>query len=428
MDHPFFEGIDWDTLLESELSSLPFTPSSKHPFLGPRPEDIHLPQFTYSAVVVPEHDATVVSQRESSDESNSRAFAFSALFLSSPMSEPAISVLHPTPSQKSNKSSLREQTVASFIGFSWGPLIDAFKDAEGTPEENHRQRDINTPRPLKHTLASLPLWTPGTAQATPQRLSFMTPIRPSGMTPYHTLPRTGTIRRTAPRRAVSDREAMKQLVDCVGMSARKKVLESGRKPRTLKSLPGSRSSTLKELRFDRSVMVLGGDTGVSYRMDPFSASESAMGMSTLGLSASSSLPENMTVVNNLPLESDLDSSTATDVPYSPSPSPRPGSALSMMSRRSHATTVSVATTTGSYLLRRSSGGMPSSDSRGMLSPIPMDSLTPVEGHDLQNTGSGGSLSYVTLDEFDKRHTRLMEDILDIRSRLGQVSVRMTGYT
>jgi hypothetical protein len=54
---------------------------------------------------------------------------------------------------------------------------------------------------------------------------------------------------------------MKQLVDCVGMSARKKVLESGRKPRVIGvwSLGGKsgikgegmrKGSYKKELRFD----------------------------------------------------------------------------------------------------------------------------------------------------------------------------------
>ena len=49
---------------------------------------------------------------------------------------------------------------------------------------------------------------------------------------------------------------MKQLVDCIGMSARKKVLESGRKPGVVGvwSLGGKsgvgKSSLKKELRFD----------------------------------------------------------------------------------------------------------------------------------------------------------------------------------
>ena len=64
--------------------------------------------------------------------------------------------------------------------------------------------------------------------------NYSTPRRPYALSPYHTLQRTSTIRRSnAPRRSVSDREAMKQLVDCVGMSAKKKVLESGRKPRVI---------------------------------------------------------------------------------------------------------------------------------------------------------------------------------------------------
>ena len=61
-------------------------------------------------------------------------------------------------------------------------------------------------------------------------IPYATPVRGAMQTPFHL---TSTARRTGPRRPVSDREAMKQLVDCVGMSARKRVLESGRKPRQL---------------------------------------------------------------------------------------------------------------------------------------------------------------------------------------------------
>jgi hypothetical protein len=77
---------------------------------------------------------------------------------------------------------------------------------------------------------------------------YSTPLKPYSMSPHATLPQTSTIRRTAPRRGVPDREAMKQqLVDCVGMSARKKVLESGRKPKILNifsSKSGRRENSL----------------------------------------------------------------------------------------------------------------------------------------------------------------------------------------
>ncbi|KIP07072.1 hypothetical protein PHLGIDRAFT_90022, partial [Phlebiopsis gigantea 11061_1 CR5-6] len=228
MTHDFFAGIKWDAVHEE-----------------PRPMELHVPQFTYMAPPMEQVEPTMTSQSE-----DSRAFAFSALFQSS-ISTPALSKLsHPTPgsSQKSSKSILREHTVTSFIGFSWGPSADAFPP-EGADHPDVQTHVAQTPlRPLQQ-------FTPqvtriASVQATPQRIPFMTPVRPTGVTPFQTLPRASTVRRTAQRRAVSDREAMKQLVSCVGQSARKKVLESGRKPRTSWPASGSRSSALKELRFD----------------------------------------------------------------------------------------------------------------------------------------------------------------------------------
>lgn len=62
--------------------------------------------------------------------------------------------------------------------------------------------------------------------------TFFTPVRPS-MTHYPmTIPTTVTGRRVRP---LSDREALWQMLMHAGMSVRKKVLESGKKPRNLTS-------------------------------------------------------------------------------------------------------------------------------------------------------------------------------------------------
>ena len=112
---------------------------------------------------------------------------------------------------------------------------------------------------------------------------------------------TTTLRRTrtAPRRAVSDREAMRQLVDCIGLSARKKVLEAGRTPRVVAT------TTTKSLRF-ATLDFTNGDSALA-----------------LALAATSD-----------------EESDGADAPPSPSPSPgpRPGSA---MSRRSVTPTATV---------------------------------------------------------------------------------------
>lgn len=354
------------------------------------------------------------------DSTSSRAFAFSTLFHSSPASTPALSVLQPTPSQKSSRSILRERALSSFIGFSWGPSIDAFKDADKPSPTN---QNLATPRVLK------PAVTPQTAriasiQATPQRYPFATPVRPSAMTPFAG---TGTLRRTAPRRAVSDREAMKQLVNCVGMSARKKVLESGRKPRILTSGSRSRSSTLKELRFDRSVMVFNGDSGgVSYRMDPTTTTttttDSGGGMSLSLMSASTSSSARRLAQQLVP--SETESSMETDAPYSPSPSPRPGSVMSVMSRRSH----TPGANSGSYVLKLGHASMPSTDSKAFLSPsLPVDPEWPTQNKQLlTEVFLSQSVSYDALDELERRHGKLMRDIAGISSRLSEASLRISS--
>ncbi|KAK7687642.1 hypothetical protein QCA50_008857 [Cerrena zonata] len=424
--HAFFEGTNWSNLHDQST-----------------PTDLHLPQFTYSTPIAP--DATnqpshSLAFTQMSDQSDSRAFAFSALFVSSPASAQGGSLLQATPlrtpSQGSSRSILRDHTTAtSFIGFSWGPTRDAFGSAGDQQDSSPANHQLFTPRPLGHATSLSPFSTlqernPQSTPAGAQRYPFATPVRPSAFTPYGTLPRASTIRRTAPRRTVSDREAMKQLVDCIGMSARKKVLESGRKPKALIKLPNSRSSTLKELRFDKSVMVLN-DAGISYKIDSGSASVSdttGVSLSKLEYSASSrsfsaqSLPE-----ATYSLLTESDSSLDSDIPPSPSPSPRPGSAMSVLSRRSQ-------TPTTAYFLRVGSNSSRSVDSKVFHSPlIPAD---PQWGTAPPRTTDAGvnensksqmaneDLSYDMLDAFEKRHSRLMDDIGLLRGRLDRVSGRL----
>lgn len=396
-----------------------------------------MPQFTYMTPVSEQVHPQSISR--SDDTSESGAFAFSALFQSSSLSASA-PLLQPTPlsSQKSNKSILREQTAASFIGFSWGPSVDAFKP-DGTKDDQNLQPPVpQTPRLMRPPFTPL-LSKVADFTATPQRHPFMTPLRPSGMTPFHTLPRGSTVRRTAQRRAVSDREAMKQLVSCVGMSARKKVLESGRKPRVLGSAPatgsrGSRASTLKELRFDRSVMVVHGDSGVSYRVDAPSTSESGLGASlgmSFGLSASASASASASLLASgveLTVPSDTDGESESDAPPSPSPSPRPGSAMSMMSRRSQTPTV-----TSFNLAPRNHRSMPSTESsKPLLSPLspvePVWSTGPAQNIATASHPGGESTSYDALDELQRRHDKLMQDIFGIAGRLDEMSFRLSRRT
>lgn len=163
---------------------------------------------------------------------------------------------------------------------------------------------LKTPRPLQ-PLQSIPCLPRGGREVPSNHLNaFATPVRPYNVSPYHTLPRTGQTGRTPTRRAVSDREAMRQLVDCIGMSARKKVLASGRKPRILDSINQNRTiSVKKELRFGPPPTM-----------------------------ANNRMPSDFPPVH-VASESEATES-GSEGPPSPSPSPRPGSAMSMLSRRS----------------------------------------------------------------------------------------------
>lgn len=360
------------------------------------PLDLHLPQFVYSELKASSSSEFRNSIGNDPSRSTSQAFAFSAFFQSSAASS-EISILRPSPASSTYfHSSLSSSTTASnFIGFSWGPTVDAFPSSQPPITETDRLQAAvqstpslflrtprypqSTPIPASRTKSlAVPLtWGPG-ALSTPTPLrGYRTPMKPYADSPHATLPRTNTIRRTAPRRMVSDREAMKQLVDCVGMSARKKVLESGKKPKFL-ALVGQKSGSTngtgkssgtsrKELRFDKfSFPISGPDYSAANttqdRSKPRSRSNSLSRSLSRILAASNSggplqsmasdsqhLSTSLSFPHVEKETSDDDQSSAADTetsdseagghPPSPSPSPRPGSAMSimsmtMMSRRS----------------------------------------------------------------------------------------------
>ncbi|KAH9476305.1 Serine/threonine-protein kinase MRCK gamma [Psilocybe cubensis] len=398
-DHPLFNGVNWTT-----LSTVP------------APADLHLPQFTYASPEQPaQPDEIPMNEPYEESASLSQGFAFSAFFQPSSNISPGLSVLRPSPGSTSKHLNTplavstegASNSATSFIGFSWGPNRDAFPDetpaatsvlytsqsseTQPTPRPLIRtplrpQQVHQTPGPFNHTHNTLsvpPTWGPGTFSTPGPFHAFSTPVKAYAVSPYATLPRTSTIRRTAPRRNVSDREAMKQLVDCVGMSARKKVLESGRKPKVLNifgskgansgrrrsgSMTGTMSKgtdgTRKELRFDRFTTPIP-------RPD-------YSGVSSIGRSAV--IPELKFIIDEHHDASDVSypyppqqiynedtdqyvSSETSDSegggPPSPSPSPRPGSAMSMMSmsRRSATPTVSGCfSSTGMLSRKRSMSG------------------------------------------------------------------------
>ncbi|TFK46755.1 kinase-like protein [Heliocybe sulcata] len=367
-NHPFFGGTDWADLHAHEP-----------------PEDLHLPQYTYANPA----DANANSPGDpdgSPSRSHSQGFAFSALFQSSAMSveqeqaqdSPGLSILHATPAQRLSKSrssaSTGERAVAAFIGFSWGPRADAFPDAP------HADSDMDVCAPGHvHVRAGVPHM--GTPRANAVTLAspgqpFVTPMRRASQAQ----PRS-TLRKTDSRRPVSDREAMKQLLEAVGRSAHKKVLESGRKPRALGlgmpstlGLGRARAGSLrKELRFD-----------VTPRA----------GQGSLSMSGG--------VLGDADLSSLEDDFSGTDGPPSPSPSPRPTSALARS--RSPTLTLTLDSVRSAALRRMSTGSTQTPTTSG-----------PVNRR--ERAGTSVSLGDGELDGMERRHGELLRRIASIQSRL-----------
>lgn len=344
-EHQFFRNIDW-SCVDSRLA----------------PSDIHVPQFTYSATAAP---ASPIERSDPTDEENSQPFAFSALFHSSPNTSPGISILRDT------LHDISPRAESAFIGFSWGPTEDAFLPPPNSSRKYETDR-LATPQPLQATLGkSSPYPSLKASSAATHSSAFATPVRPHSISAFHTLPRTGTIRRTAQRRAVSDREAMKQLVECIGMSARKKVLASGRKPRLMQSLGRNFSNIVrKELRFGLQPII----TNKTYDSDDFPALVVALASEGAG-------------------------ETESDGPPSPSPSPRPGSALSILSRRSVTPTIS-----GSYSTR--------------LLNLPSATCTASGSHEELES----NLQSDDFESLENRHAAMMSDLTAIERRLNRVSM------
>ncbi|KAF5391009.1 hypothetical protein D9757_004062 [Collybiopsis confluens] len=466
--HPFFDGVDWDNLVGQT-----------------QPLHLHLPQFTY---VTPEVKANT-SERHS--EESSQPFAFSIFFQSSAATpSPGLSILHEKTSIKNRPLSETSSISANaFIGFSWGPVKNAFPDAHtGTPAEKGQpslsglspnlQPNLNTPRPLRIPSAwltpqtlSLPRNTRPVLSAAGDAHAFSTPVRSTDLPNTHyctqTLPRTlgSTIRRTITRRAVSNREAMKQLVDCIGMSARKKVLESGRKPRILNgigtrsSLSRSAGSTMrKELRFvpDTDVILPRFEhSSLQYQKESSGHSSGIgrfFGTNLDGLNGGySDSGDGLTTGSDT---EDTPTDIESEAPPSPSPSPRPGSAMSMsmMSKRSGTPTLTSTfsqrlstpslTSRSFHNLVVASGSAPrtrrnrstSGESAGRTRHANREDEVPddldveaeeVEAGTRETTRSAVSFENETLNEFDERYSAIMEDIAVLERRLDRFQ-RLVG--
>ncbi|KAG8799061.1 hypothetical protein FRC17_007235, partial [Serendipita sp. 399] len=250
--HKFFSGVDWANLTKR-------TP----------PSDLQVPQFEYD---LPEHSIPEVPQE---DESYSKGYAFSAFFNSSvsststnPNAANLTFVRPPSPRLSIQKQLEADSDVpphlAQYVGFTWGPSLDAFDGRVTSPKgptilPTRPSNALQTPIPSSkqsraevyqqglRALESLG----GGSSLPPSRLSLpprggsalVTPVRQSSTSYYgggtlnvppSTIRRAaggGTARKSGSVRTMSEVEQLKQMSDCVRASARKRLSENaGRTP------------------------------------------------------------------------------------------------------------------------------------------------------------------------------------------------------
>ena len=212
---------------------------------------------------------------------------------------------------------------------------------------------------------------------------------------------------------------MRQLVDCIGLSARKKVLASGRTPRSSTLGP----SRIKSIRFATEP-----PEPPDFTTEPWPAETSRYSTNAGGAGAwrdddSSKLDGTAVLaLEDVGGEEESDGASASDAQPSPSPSPRPGSAMSILSRRS-------TTPTGSLLMR-----LPTpNDTRSVttarqLQHSPRESpITPLSSsmRPSINMRAVDDGSEDTLEVLEERHRALMGEIASIEGRVGAMK-RWTG--
>ncbi|KIM24588.1 hypothetical protein M408DRAFT_331703 [Serendipita vermifera MAFF 305830] len=229
-NHKFLSDVKWSRLHQTV-----------------QPSNLQLPQFEYD---LPAHSIA----EDDDDESFSKGYAFSAFFNSSvssngmdpPTTNLAFARPPSPPPQIPEADGAVPAHLVQYIGFTWGPKIDAFDHPLHTPASPPHPSSLQTPLPAsKQPLPSTGVHPSVTGvhsappQTTGQRpLSAMvTPIRPSSMHgmnhPPSTIRRTagGTARKAGSTRPVSDAEALRQMGDCVRASARKRLSHhAGRTP------------------------------------------------------------------------------------------------------------------------------------------------------------------------------------------------------
>ena len=190
--HPLFDEVDWRTLADRKAPILDYLRMLSYSCISEvAPDGLHLPQFTHAEPkIAPNTGAAGNVPPAQYEESLSQGFPFSAFFQPSSSVSPGLSIIRPNPDPTSAcglgngnvsngvlRSSLSSATfdstssASSFIGFSWGPLSDAFPPAvhTGSADPEHEIENRNTPN-------LIPLPTNGTPAAGLYHNSLLVPI------------------------------------------------------------------------------------------------------------------------------------------------------------------------------------------------------------------------------------------------------------
>ncbi|CAG8773328.1 1307_t:CDS:1, partial [Acaulospora colombiana] len=119
-----------------------------------------------------------------------------------------------------------------FIGFTWGPTIDAFDGPIQSPRSPHvHSAQSSGKRPIFNSQSRITPQSNISPKYQKATSSLMTPVRASSSQPQQPPPSTirrtvgGTARKAGVTRELSEVEALKQMGDCVRASARKRLSE-----------------------------------------------------------------------------------------------------------------------------------------------------------------------------------------------------------
>jgi hypothetical protein len=189
---------------------------------SPRPVRSQDPSRTYPSAAGSQRSASVIDRGKSiASWQGGGLDVFADLALSPPAAPPL---------------GADETDDAEWEGFTWGPTVEAFVPATSIgllPDDTMPPSLAASTSPGSGALGTTrSAQTPLRPMPIGSRDSYRTPLRPSPALSGSTAGGLSTVRRSRSR-PISEQRQLQEMVDCVGLSARRRVLESGRKPRLL---------------------------------------------------------------------------------------------------------------------------------------------------------------------------------------------------